>query len=678
MSKWKDLSGVLLTCVFLLGAASKVEGITLPPGFSDTAVTDVASPTALAFTPEGRLLIAAQPGRLWVYQNGVLSPTPALDLTGRICTDRERGLLGVAVDPGFAVTPYVYLYYTAGSAGSCVNRVSRFVWSEGNVLSDELVLVDNIPSPSGFHNAGDLHFGKDGFLYISVGDGGCGDAGCADLNDAARDPHVLVGKVLRITSTGEIPLGNPFVGPDSARCNVSGQTAPGNKCQETFAFGLRNPFRMAFDPNAAGTRFYINDVGQNTWEEIDDGQVGADYGWNLREGHCRTGSEQDCGPAPPGMTNPIFDYSHMATDSIFKDCTAVTGGAFVPAGVWPAELDKTYLFSDYVCGRIFSLSPSGTATPFATDLGSAVTLIFGPHEGTQALYYTTFTNGGQVRRIAFVGSANRAPAAVGNATPTNGQIPLAVAFSGIESSDPDGDPLAFEWDFGDGTPPIGASETAHVYGTAGTFIARLRVDDGRGGSDTTSVRIDPGHSPPKTRITFPAPGTRFRVRQAIPLSGHAVDEAGRRLPDTALRWSVRLHHDTHTHPFLDPTAGNGMVIVAPAPEDLPATTTSFLEVRLTATDARGLSQTITQKLRPRLVRLRFATRPSGLKLRIQGTMLRAPQDIVSWPGYRIHVDAPKQIKNGKARRFLKWSDGRKRQHMIRTPSKRRTYRAFFD
>jgi len=128
---------------------------------------------------------------------------------------------------------------------------------------DERVLVDNMPSSSPFHNAGDLHFGKDGFLYISVGDGGCDYAdptSCGRLNDAARDQHVLVGKVLRITSTGEIPLGNPFVGPDSARCNVSGQSAPGNKCQEIFAFGLRNPFRMAFDPNAAGTRFYINDV----------------------------------------------------------------------------------------------------------------------------------------------------------------------------------------------------------------------------------------------------------------------------------------------------------------------------------------------------------------------------------------------------------------------------------
>ncbi len=215
---------------------------------------------------------------------------------------------------------------------------------------------------------------------------------------------------------------------------------------------------MAFDPNAAGTRFYINDVGQNTWEEIDVGQAGADYGWNVREGHCRTGSETDCEKPPADMTNPIFAYSHSATDPIFAGCSSITGGAFVPAGVWPAEFEGAYLFSDFVCGRIFSLSPSDTATPFATELDSPVTVIFGPHEGTQALYYTTF-HGGQVRRIAFIGSANRAPAAVGNATPTNGPVPLPVAFSGNESSDPDGHPLAFEWDFGDGTPPIGASET---------------------------------------------------------------------------------------------------------------------------------------------------------------------------------------------------------------------------
>lgn len=143
--------------------------------------------------------------------------------------------------------------------------MSRFVLPDSNVVDPATVLIDNIHSPAGDHNAGDLRFGKDGNLHVGVGvgvgDGGCdyaGNSGCAGANDAARDRHVLLGKILRITPSGD----NPFAGAGTARCNASGSTAAGNSCQDTFAWGLRNPFRIAFDPNAAGTRLHINDVGQ--------------------------------------------------------------------------------------------------------------------------------------------------------------------------------------------------------------------------------------------------------------------------------------------------------------------------------------------------------------------------------------------------------------------------------
>src|SRR6185295_9117130 len=112
----------------------------------------------------------------------------------------------------------------------------------------------------GNHNAGDVEFGKDGYLYIAVGDGGCdyaGESGCAGSNDASRDQQTLTGKVLRITADGGIPPTNPFQGAGTARCNVTGGTVAGNRCQETFAWGFRNPFRMAFNPNATGTVFRI-------------------------------------------------------------------------------------------------------------------------------------------------------------------------------------------------------------------------------------------------------------------------------------------------------------------------------------------------------------------------------------------------------------------------------------
>jgi glucose/arabinose dehydrogenase len=393
-------------CLVGLVIAATPAAATVPAGFADELVTAVASPTALAFTPDGRMLVTTQGGTVRVVQNGSLLATPALDLSSTICTNSERGVLGVAVDPAFATNGYVFLYYSFDKAGDCgtgtVNRVARFVMTAGS-LASETVLVDNIPSPAGNHNGGDLQFGPDNLLYVSVGDGGCDypggtPSGCGGANDASRDRNVLVGKILRITRDGAVAPGNPYSGAGTARCNA-GAAPVGQICQETFAWGLRNPFRMAVDPNSPTPRLHINDVGQSTWEEIDLGTAGADYGWNVREGHCANGSTTDCGPPPAGMTNPIFDYGRA------DGCRSITGGAFVPDGVWPAPYQGRYLFADFGCGKIFRLDPAGgggfTRTDFATNLGgnSAVHLRFGPHAGTQALFYTTYAGGGQVRRI---------------------------------------------------------------------------------------------------------------------------------------------------------------------------------------------------------------------------------------------------------------------------------------
>jgi glucose/arabinose dehydrogenase len=482
-----------------LAVPSTAAASVLPSGFTDSLVAAVPAPTALAFTPDGRLLVTSQLGTLQVVEDGTLLSTPALSLTSRICTDSERGLLGVAVDPTFAANHFIYLYYTAATASGCVNRVSRFILSDTNVAdpASETMLLDNIPSTAGNHNGGDLHFGHDGYLYVSVGDGGCdydGDSGCGADNAAARDLNVLLGKVLRITSDGGIPLDNPFLGTDSSRCNLAGRTEPGKVCQETFAWGLRNPFRIAFDPNASGTAFYINDVGQATWEEIDAAQAGADYGWNIREGFCATGSTTDCGPPPAGMTNPIYAYSH---DS---GCDAITAGAFVPNGIWPMSYNGSYLFADYLCGKIWQLVPSAdgfTAAEFATDLGvgGPISMIFGPSGDTQALYYTTYANGGQVRRIEFT-QQNQAPTAAVTADVMSGPAPLTVEFDGSASADPDpGDTLTYSWDFGDGTAPTETTTptVTHVYSTAGSFTAALTVRDNHGASsEPATVEIQVG------------------------------------------------------------------------------------------------------------------------------------------------------------------------------------------
>jgi glucose/arabinose dehydrogenase len=374
-----------------------------PAGFSDSLVASVATPTAIDFTPDGRALVASKGGTLHVIQNDSLVGTPAITFpAASICTESERGLLGVAVHPSFGSNQLIYLFYTFKTGGTppCVNRVSRFTLPPSNVINpaSEVILIDNMPSPNGNHNAGDVQFGKDGFLYVSIGEGG--------VSSAARNENVLTGKILRVTDTGGIPASNPFQGAGTAVCAVTGSTTPGNKCQETFAWGFRNPFRIAFDPNDPGTRFFINDVGQSRWEEIDLAQSGADYGWNICEGSHDVNLDTPCSAPPPGMVSPVFEYRHDLTvpgTTSTANCNSITAGAFVPNGVW-AGFDNTYLFADFVCGWIFRLPSSGAApaADFATSLGNFTLshLRFGPNGfGGPALWYATLGGGGQVRRI---------------------------------------------------------------------------------------------------------------------------------------------------------------------------------------------------------------------------------------------------------------------------------------
>jgi glucose/arabinose dehydrogenase len=692
------LGALIVPLLVLMGVSASTPNAaaaSVPPaGFDDSLVASVSNPIGMAFTPDGRLLVSTQAGRVHVVAGGVLLPEPALDLSARVCTDREWGLGGIAVHPEFAQNRFVYIYYTFKKNGGCefetptspVNRLSRFTFADDNVIdpASEVVLLDNIPSPGGVHNGGDLRFGIDGNLYVSVGDGGCdyqADSGCFGQNDAARDQNALLGKILRLTPDGGIPGDNPWVGPASARCN-SGPVAAGTRCQETYAWGLRNPFRFAFDPAAPDVRFFINDVGQDTWEEIDLGVVGADYGWNIREGPCRTGSTTDCGPPPAGMTDPIFSYAHTT------GCKAVTGGAFVPAGAWPSEWDGAYVYSDYVCGKMFKLTPTPdgySSSEFVSDLGegSAIMLLFGPSGSRQALYYTSYANGGEIRKIEYVGAGNRTPAAKATATPNSGPLPLDVTFDASASRDPDGDPLTYVWDFGDGSPSVSTAESVvtHRYDRTATFNAQLYVVDSSGvRSATISVRVDPGRLAPSVQIESPTAGQRFAVGETITLRGSATDPDDGVLSSSALTWEVLLQHDDHTHPYLQPTAGNDIQIVAPQPESLTATTTSWLIIKLTARDADGVSTTVTQLLKPNLVDVMIGTSPSGVALTINGNLATSTTTFASWEGYRLALVAPSQATvNGTTIFFRRWSDNSTlATRVVVTPNAAVTYMAIYD
>jgi len=280
----------------LVSSMACASAATVPSNFSDSVyASGLSNPTAMAWSPDGRLFVCTQGGSLRVIKNGTLLATPFVRVT--VDGNGERGLLGVAFDPNFSSNRLVYVQYTATSPATR-SRISRFTADSGNPdvsSGGEQVLFDydNLSSATN-HNGGALHFGPDGKLYSAHGENANG-AHAQTLNN-------LLGKILRLNSDGTIPSDNPFF-----------NQATGNN-RAIYALGLRNPFTFAFQPGTG--RLYINDVGQGSWEEINDGAAGRNYGWPNVEGN---GSFS---PAIGTYSNPVRSYptSHGC---------AITGGTFV-------------------------------------------------------------------------------------------------------------------------------------------------------------------------------------------------------------------------------------------------------------------------------------------------------------------------------------------------------------
>ena len=356
----------ILTSLLFIVSVRVANAATVPTGFTDSLVAaGLTDPTAMALAPDGRIFVCEQRGTLRVIKNGVLQPTPFLTVT--VDSAGERGLLGIAFDPNFVSNQLVYVYYTAPTPAH--NRVSRFIANGDVALAGSETILMELPnlSTATNHNAGAIHFGPDGLLYVATGDNANGNNG--------QSFSTVLGKMLRITSTGAIPTDNPFFN----------QTTGNNR--SIWALGLRNPFTFAFQPGTG--RMFINNVGLSTWEEINDGIAGANYGWPICEGFCN--------PPDPRFTDPIFVYQNTGVDC------AITGGAFYNPQViqFPSNFVSSYFFSDFCGGWIHRLdTANGNAfSEFATGISNPVDLKVSP-DGF--LYYLA-RGAGSVNRIGFTG-----------------------------------------------------------------------------------------------------------------------------------------------------------------------------------------------------------------------------------------------------------------------------------
>lgn len=381
------------------GASSTAAALALPSGFSqDTVASGLGTPTAFAFLPGGRILVAQQNGVVRLVKDGVLQSAPFVDISSKVNDYWDRGLLGIAADANFSSNGYVYLLHTyeddpATYNGPKTSRLTR-VTANGDtaVPGSEVTILgtvggssckafpagaDCIPSDYFSHSVGSVKSASDGSLFLTVGE----SASFNVVNDdalRAQDLKSLAGKVLHVTSAGKGLPSNPFY-TGNADDNAS----------KVWAYGLRNPYRMNLAPGR-NTPF-LGDVGWDTWEEIDVAAAGANLGWPCYEGSGRqSGYEPKAtcqalyAKGAGAVRSPLTTWNHNGSSA------ASTGGAFYTGSSYPATYQGAYFYGDYAAGFIRYLKVDandqlvGGPTDFTTG-GNPVDVEMGPDGNLYAL-----------------------------------------------------------------------------------------------------------------------------------------------------------------------------------------------------------------------------------------------------------------------------------------------------
>lgn len=337
----------LFLTIFSFGQELEFTPLTLS-GPSLAAITDITG----AGDGSGRLFVVEKRGAVRIVQNGEVLSQEFLSITGLVMNSGERGLLGLAFHPQYPDSPYVYVNYVI--TNTITTRIARFTvpsTTPNNADESTLKIIMDVPGVETNHKAGDLAFGPDGYLYLTMGDGGGG----GDPEDNGQDFTARLGKILRIdvNSSGpyDIPPDNPYLP----------YTGTGDTLPEIWMNGVRNPWRISFD-RATGD-LWIADVGQNLYEEINmipaGTGAGRNLGWDCREGfHNYTSSHCDTVAMP--LTYPVFEYPHNCPCP-YGNGFSVTGG-FVYRGTEYPALEGKYVAVDYSTNDVFIIEQTGPAT----------------------------------------------------------------------------------------------------------------------------------------------------------------------------------------------------------------------------------------------------------------------------------------------------------------------------
>ncbi len=666
------------------------------------------------------------------------TPSVFADLENEVYSFVDRGLLGLAVDPQWPVRPYVYVMYSydhilgdpapppkwgdtcAGSGsgvdnGNCtasarVSRLTADATLERIVPGSEKALVEDWCQQFPIHINGGLTFGSDGALYASHGTAAaahftdygqtgspinpCGDppvpVGAAQTIPTAEggslraqdpltpnDPYTLDGTVIRVDpDTGAGLPGNPLFA--SADANA----------RRIVAFGLRMPFRIA--PRPGANEIWVGDVGEDLREEIDRVTIGgalANAGWPCYEAdHVSTTyapldmCKNLTALGPGAVLQPYWHYTHNTAaypgDQCSNGSSSSSGLAFYPGGAYPARYDNALFSADYARKCIYALLPGSDGLPDPTKVETLVRDQRGMTDieiGPGGDLYFNDIIGGTISRLAYSGP-NRPPDAVITADRTNGPAPLTVHFNAGSSTDPDGDPLHYEWDLdGDGQYDDSTSATPQRTYAAGAVDVRLRAIDAAGLAGTATQRITSGNSAPLVAIDLPQSTQRWSVGDTVQFSASNLDLDEGVLPASAYSWSLTLEHcpgTCHEHPS---GTWNGIKSgsFATSGHEFP----SFLALKVTVTDGGGLATSAVVHVFPNVSTVNLTSDPTGMTVDARGAA-KTPFTRSVITGDLLSVTAADQGLGFLPMEFDGWSDLGAASHDI-VVSGDRTLTAFF-
>ena len=623
----------------------------VPPGFAQTTVvSNLPYVAGMAVAPDGRVFVAQQKtGQIRVVKNNQFLSTPFATLPVRVAY--ETGLLGVAVDPQFATNGYVYAYWTSGSPAAH-NVVTRFTASGDVAAGASRVDLIHLPGPAQIHQGGMIGFGPDGKLYVPTGDVG--------QPYRAQSLDTVHGKVLRFNKDGTIPSDNPYYGVKTGMNRA------------IWASGLRNPFQFDFQPGTG--RMYINDVGQDRWEEINVGARGDNYGWSGIEGPRSTQ------PAPAGYRDPAYAYGHGTGDA------SITGGAFYGGGPFPDVYDNDYFFTDYVHGWVKTLdaaNPANTVATFGTGFDHPIDI---KRAGDGSFWVLNHgddaTARGSLVRIRYAGTQDQRPNIVTQPQPQTVPIGEPATFA-VQAGGPG--PLSYQWQR-NGVDIAGA--TGATYTRTGSTaddgaLFRVVVTNGAGSVTSAAAQLTVvSNQYPVPSISSPSATLRYQGGQVVGFAGSGTDPEDGTIPASRMSWSVVFHHGTHSHPFIDSINGvsSGTFTIPNVGE---TASDVWYRVHLTVRDAGGLARSTFRDVFPVKANVTLNASvggvvTSGFALTLDGQPVRSSLTFVGVAGIRRAIGAPaSQVVNGATYDFTGWSDGGAGTHTITTPSAAATFTALY-